>query len=58
VYGHVDKVRNFRNYIHPRQQMREGFQPRLETAKIAQQVVLAAMRDFEALAGKEEAAQQ
>lgn len=57
VHGHVDKVRNFRNYIHPRQQMREGFQPRQETARIAQQVLLAAMRDFQALADQQVEAQ-
>lgn len=57
VYGHVDKVRNFRNYIHPRQQMREGFQPRLETARIAQQVLLAAMRDFRGLADRNDRVQ-
>lgn len=58
VHGHIDKVRNFRNYIHPRQQMREGFQPRQETARIAQQVLLAAMSDFKALAAQEVSVQQ
>lgn len=50
VHGHIDQVRGFRNYIHPRQQMREGFRPRRETALIAQQVLRAAVRDLASLA--------
>lgn len=49
VAKHADQVRNFRNYIHPRQQLREGFEPRIETARIAQQVLRAALADLEAL---------
>jgi hypothetical protein len=51
VARHADQVRNFRNYIHPRQQLREGFEPRLETARIAQQVLRAALVDLNALGG-------
>ena len=36
VAAHADQVRNFRNYIHPRQQLKENFSPRGETARIAQ----------------------
>lgn len=46
VLKHADHVRNFRNYIHPRQQMRENFEPRMMTARIAQQVLLAALADL------------
>lgn len=49
VAKHADQVRNFRNYIHPRQQLKENFEPRTETAKIAQQVLIAALKDLEQL---------
>lgn len=49
VSRHADQVRKFRNYIHPRQQLSEGFEPRIETARIAQQVLYAALKDLEAL---------
>ena len=49
VAEHADQVRNFRNYIHPRQQLKENFAPRAETAKIAQQVLIGALKDLEAL---------
>jgi hypothetical protein len=49
VLKHADQVRNFRNYIHPRQQLRENFEPRMITAQIAQQVLLAALADLENL---------
>jgi len=49
VAKHADQVRNFRNYIHPRQQLKEGFAPRAETARIAQQVLINALKDLEAL---------
>lgn len=49
VSKHADQVRNFRNYIHPRQQLKEGFEPRIETARIAQHVLLAALKDLERL---------
>ncbi len=47
VFKFADHVRNFRNYIHPRQQLAEGFEPRMETARIAQQVLRAALADLE-----------
>lgn len=43
----ADHVRNFRNYIHPRQQLAEGFKPRIETARIAQHVLRAALTDLQ-----------
>lgn len=46
VARHADQVRNFRNYIHPRQQLRESFEPRAETALIAYQVLKAALVDL------------
>lgn len=46
VSGHADVVRNFRNYIHPRQQVLERFSPRMFTAKMAQQVLLATIADL------------
>ncbi|HVV12053.1 hypothetical protein [Amycolatopsis sp.] len=49
VLKFADHVRTFRNYIHPRQQLAEGFEPRIETAKIAQQVLRAALVDLEKL---------
>ena len=49
VAEHADQVRNFRNYIHPRQQLKENFSPRGETARIAQQVLIGALKDLEAL---------
>lgn len=51
VAVHAHQVRNFRNYIHPRQQLREQFEPRMETARIAQQVLRGTLRDLERLAG-------
>jgi len=53
VAKHADQVRNFRNYIHPRQQLKEGFEPRAEAARIAQQVLRAALSDLRAFAGRE-----
>lgn len=50
VAKHADQVRNFRNYIHPRQQLKEGFAPRIETARIAQQVLKGVLADLEQLA--------
>jgi hypothetical protein len=54
VAKHADQVRNFRNYIHPRQQLRENFEPRIETARIAQQVLRAALADLQSLANRED----
>lgn len=50
VARHADQVRNFRNYIHPRQQLRENFEPRMETARIAQQVLRGALVDLNHIA--------
>lgn len=47
VAKHSDQVRNFRNYIHPRQQLKEQFEPRIETARIAYQVLLGTLQDLE-----------
>lgn len=49
VAEHADQVRSFRNFMHPRQQLRENFAPRIETARIAQQVLVGALKDLEAL---------
>lgn len=49
VSKHAHQVRRFRNYIHPRQQLKEGFEPRLETARIAYQVLRATLADLESL---------
>ena len=49
VAKHADQVRNFRNDIHPRQQLKEGFAPRIETARIAQQVLKGVLSDLERL---------
>lgn len=43
-FGHA--VREFRNYIHPQQQVRENFRPRKVTAEIARQVLRAALDDL------------
>jgi hypothetical protein len=50
VAKHADQVRNFRNYIHPRQQLKENFTPRIETARIAQQVLKGVLADLQRLA--------
>lgn len=47
VAKHADHVRDFRNYIHPRQQLRENFEPRMVTARIAQHVLFAALADLQ-----------
>jgi hypothetical protein len=39
-------VREFRNYIHPQQQVKEGFRPRRVTAQIARHVLRAAIDDL------------
>jgi hypothetical protein len=48
VVKHADAVRDFRNYIHPRQQIRENFTPRMVTAEIAHKVLQAAIIDLAA----------
>lgn len=45
----ADHLRNFRNYIHPRQQLKEQFEPRIETAEIAYKVLKAALTDLQQL---------
>ena len=39
-------VREFRNYVHPRQQVQDGFRPRQVTAQIARHVLRAAIEDL------------
>lgn len=46
VLKHADAVRDFRNYIHPRQQIRENFTPRMFTADMADKVLRAAIADL------------
>lgn len=46
VVKHAHAVKDFRNYIHPRQQIKDNFTPRLMTAKIAYQVLQAAIADL------------
>lgn len=43
-YSH--SLRDFRNYIHPYQQMSSGFDPDIDTAKISWQVLKAAISDL------------
>ena len=43
-YGHT--LKDFRNYIHPRQQASQGFRPDQHTAKISWQVLQAAIADL------------
>lgn len=43
-YGHT--LKDFRNYIHPRQQASQGFKPDSHTAKISWQVLQAAIADL------------
>jgi hypothetical protein len=43
-FGHA--VREFRNYIHPQQQVSENFRPRKVTAQVARQVLRAAIDDL------------
>lgn len=43
-YSH--SLRDFRNYIHPYEQMSSGFNPDIETAKISWQVLKAAITDL------------
>jgi len=39
-------IREFRNYIHPQQQVKESFRPRRVTAQIARHVLRAAIDDL------------
>jgi hypothetical protein len=43
-YGH--SLRDFRNYIHPYEQMSSGFNPDMHTARISWQVLKAALHDI------------
>jgi hypothetical protein len=43
-YGHA--LRDFRNFIHPYEQMRANFTPDTHTARIGMQVLLAAIADL------------
>lgn len=43
-YSHA--LKDFRNYIHPRQQASQGFKPDQHTAKISWQVLQAAIADL------------
>lgn len=43
-YGHA--LKDFRNYIHPRQQAAQGFKPDLHTARISWQVLQAAIANL------------
>jgi hypothetical protein len=47
VSKHAMAVRAFRNYIHPRQQIKENFSPTMFTASMAKQVLLAAISDIQ-----------
>jgi hypothetical protein len=49
VVKHAHAVRDFRNYIHPRQQTKENFSPRMITADIASKVLQATIHDLGAL---------
>ena len=44
-FGHA--IREFRNYIHPQQQVKENFRPRRVTAQVARQVLRAAIEDLQ-----------
>jgi hypothetical protein len=46
VKKHAHAVKDFRNYIHPRQQLKENFAPRMFTAEMAHKVLYAAMADL------------
>jgi hypothetical protein len=52
VAQHANQVRSFRNYIHPRQQLREGFEPRMDTAQIANHVLKAALADLRSISDR------
>jgi len=49
-FSHV--LRQFRNYIHPFEQMASGFAPRQHTAKICLQVLRAAIQEIHENMGK------
>ncbi len=46
TYRFSKELRDFRNYIHPFQQMAENFSPREQTAKICLQVLKSAIIDL------------
>ena len=47
TYRFSKELRDFRNYIHPFQQMTEKFSPREQTAKICLQVLKSAISDIQ-----------
>ena len=42
----ISSEKDFRNYIHPRQQLSQNFNPDMHTAKISWQVLQAAIADL------------
>lgn len=46
VVKHAHAVKDFRNYIHPRQQIKENFKPRMFTAEMATKVLYATIADL------------
>ncbi len=53
VKDHSHSLRNFRNYIHPRQQAIQNFTPDLHTAQISWQVLRAVIADLAKIRRKE-----
>jgi hypothetical protein len=51
VVKHAQAVKDFRNYIHPRQQLKENFKPRMFTAEMARHVLHAAINDLSSIQG-------
>jgi hypothetical protein len=49
IKKYANSLRDFRNYIHPYQQMCEKFSPDNHTAKISLQVLLAAIAELSGL---------
>jgi hypothetical protein len=49
VVKHAHAVKDFRNYIHPKQQLKDSFKPRMITAEIASKVLDAAISDLNSL---------
>lgn len=52
TYKFAHTLRDFRNYIHPFEQMASGFSPREHTSKICLQVLKAAIHDLHSSVGK------
>jgi len=49
VVRHAEAMRDFRNYIHPREQITANFSPRMFTAQKAHQVLRAVIADLQRL---------